>query len=270
MKSFKQMRKDGELVRADAEKIDFRSIFVESGFNPKGRTDEDEADDEELYQFIVKHGPLALPQMEVRPRDGGGVWIVDGHRRFRQIGRYIDAGLFKPDAEGRRLISIRQFGGNDLQRLYRIGTSNKHKKMKPLQFAELVQRAHAGFGQTAEQISEGMVCSVSAVRDALVLSGANHDVQQMVAKGEVSKTTAIKVVKSKGEAAGPALKDAQQAARLQGKRKVTAKQVDGNTPSDLVKAIESDMASGGKFKAEDLAPKYAPLIAYLRGKKVKP
>lgn len=265
MKSFKQMRKDGELVRADAEKIDFRSIFVEEGFNPKGRTEEDDTDDEELYQFIVKHGPLALPQMEVRPRDGGGVWIVDGHRRYRQIGRYIDAGLFKVDGEGRRLVAIRQFGGNDLQRLYRIGTSNKHKKMKPLQFAELVQRAHSGFGQTPEQIAEGLVCSVSAVRDALVLSGANHDVQQMVANGEVSKTTAIKVVKQSGEGAGPVLKEAQHAAQMQGKSKVTSKQVQGNTPADLVKAIQTEIDSGGKLKAQDLAPRYAPLIAYLRG-----
>ena len=265
MKSFKQMRKDGELVRADAEKIDFRSIFVEDGFNPKGRTEEDDADDEELYQFIVKHGPLALPQMEVRPRDGGGVWIVDGHRRYRQIGRYIDAGLFKADGDGRRLVSIRQFAGNDLQRLYRIGTSNKHKKMKPLQFAELVQRAHAGFGQSAEQIAEGMLCSVSAVRDALVLSGANHDVQQMVVKGEVSKTTAVRTVKAHGEKAGPVLKEAQHAAQMQGKSKVTAKQLEGNTPADLVRAIEADRESGGKFRAEEMAPKYADLVLYLRG-----
>jgi hypothetical protein len=265
-KSFKQMRKDGELTRADAQKIDYFSIFVEPGFNPSGRTEEEEADDEELYRFIVKHGVLALPQWEVRPREGGGVWIVDGHRRFVQTGRAIREGHFLKDAKtGRYLVPVRQFDGNDLDRLYRCGNSNKHKRMKPLQFAELCRRAHTGFGQTVEQIAEGMVCSVSAVRDALVLCGANHDVQQMVANGEVSKTTAVKVVKKKGDGAADVLKDAQHAAKLQGRRKVTAKQVEGNTPSDLVKAIKSEIDSGGKFRAEELAPKYAPLITYLRG-----
>lgn len=268
MKSFKQMRIDGELKRADAEKIDFFSIHVEPGFNPPGRTEEDDADDEELYQFIVKHGVLALPQWEVRPREAGGVWIVDGHRRFVQTGRAIKEGHFAPDSKsGLYLVPVRQFSGNDLERLYRIGTSNKHKKMKPLQFAELVKRAHAGFGQTPEQIAEGFMCSTQTVRDALVLSGANHDVQQMVASGQVSKTTAVKVVKQKGDGAGPVLQEARHQASMQGKSKVTPKQVEGNTPADLVRAIEKEIESGGSFKAEKLAPRYAELIGYLRGTK---
>lgn len=265
MKSFKQMRIDGELVRADAEKIDYFSIFPEPGFNPAGRTEEDDEDDEELYQFIVNNGVLALPQWEVRPRAEGGVWIVDCHRRHKQTGRAIREGHFQPDKEGRYLIPVKQFVGNDLERLYRIATSNKSKKMKPLQFAELCRRAHHGFGQSVKQIADGMQCPVSSVEAALVLAGANHDVQQMVRSGEVSKTTAVRVVKKEGDAAGKALRDAQQAARLQGKSKVTAKQVDGNTPADLVRAIQKEMDSGGSFKAEDLAPKFAPLIQYLRG-----
>lgn len=269
MKSFKQMRLDGDLVRADAEKIEYANIHVEPGFNPGDRNEEDEADDEELYQFILKHGVLALPQLEVRPREGGGVWIVDGHRRHKQIGRAIASGHFKPDNKGLLLIPVRQFSGNDLQRLYRIGTSNKHKKMKPLQFAELVKRAHDGFGQSAQQIADGLLCSVSTVQQALILAGANHDVHQMVKAGEVSKTVAVKVVKQKGEAAGAALKDAQQAARLQGKSRITAKQVEGNTPGDLVRAIQKEIDSGGTFRAEDLAPRFASLIAYLRGSVIR-
>lgn len=266
MKSFKQMRIDGELIRADAEKIDYFSIHIEPGFNPGGRTEEDDEDDEELYRFIVKHGVLALPQMDVRPRAEGGVWAVDGHRRHKQIGRAIANGEFKPDPKtGKYPVAIRQFTGNDLDRLYHIRKSNKKKTLKPMQLAELCIRARDGFGQTVEQIAEGFLCSVSAVRDALALGGANHDVQQMVVKGEVSKTTAVRTVKAHGEKAGPVLKEAQHAAQMQGKSKVTAKQLDGNTPADLVRAIEADKESGGKFRAEDLAPKYADLVQYLRG-----
>lgn len=222
MKSFKQMRIDGELVRADSEKIDYFSIYPEPGFNPAGRTDEEEEDDEQLYQFIVQHGVLALPQWEVRPREDGGVWIVDCHRRHKQTGRAIKAGFFKPDDKGRYLIPIKQFIGNDLARLYRIKTSNKNKTIKPVQFAELCQRALSGFGQTVEQIAEGMHVSVSAVKSALVLAGANHDVQTMVAAGEVSATIAVKAVKKSGERAGPKLKEEHAKAKAMGKKKVTA------------------------------------------------
>lgn len=266
MASFKEMTKAGDLVRADAQKIDYFNIHIEPGFNPPGRNEEDEADDAELLDFIVKHGIFALPQLEVRPREEGGVWIVDGHRRHRQIGRAIAAGKCIPDKKtGLHLIPIRQFTGNDLERLYRIATSNKSKKMKPMQFAELCRRAHFGFGQSTKDIAEGMQCPVSAVDAALVLAGANHEVQQMVAAGEVAPTTAAKVVKAEGEKAGAVLQQAQQAARLNGKKKITAKSIEGNTPADLVKAIEQDRESGGSFKAEDLAPKYAALITYLRG-----
>jgi hypothetical protein len=72
------MRIDGELVRADAEKIDYRNIHIEPDFNPPGRNDEDEADDEELFAYIVKNGVLALPQLEVRPRAEGGVMRAIG------------------------------------------------------------------------------------------------------------------------------------------------------------------------------------------------
>lgn len=265
MKSFKQMRLSGELIRADAEKMDYQNLHIEPGFNPAGRNEEDDEDDEELYAYIVKHGPMALPQFEVRPREEGGAWIVDGHRRHKQIGRAIQAGAIAPDKKtGIHLIPVRQFNGNDLARLYRVKTSNKNKPLAPLQFAELCRRARDGFNQSIKDIAEGMQCSESAVVQALVLAGANHDVHQLVKAGEVSKTTAVKIVRSKGDKAGAILKEAQHAARLQGKKKITAKQIEGNTPADLVRAIQRDMESGGTFKAEELAPKFAPLIAYLR------
>lgn len=266
MSSFKQMRQSGELVRADAEKIDYFSIHIEPGFNPAGRTEQDDEDDEALYQFICDKGIYALPQWEVRPRDEGGVWAVDCHRRHKQTGRAIANGKLTPDAKtGLYLIPIRQFVGNDLDRLYRVKTSNSNKKLTHMQFAELCQRAHHGFGQSVAEIAKGMQCAASAVETALALASADHSVQQMVKAGEIAPTTVAKVVKAEGEKAGAVLQQAQQTARLNGKKKITAKSIEGNTPADLVKAIEQDMASGGSFKAEDLAPKYAALIAYLRG-----
>jgi ParB family chromosome partitioning protein len=67
MKSFKQMRVDGDLVRADSEKIQFKDLHVEPGFNAPGRTDQDDEDDESLYQYIASGG--RIPELDVRPRE---------------------------------------------------------------------------------------------------------------------------------------------------------------------------------------------------------
>lgn len=228
--SFRKMADEKIISRADGEKIDYFQIFPEPGFNPVGRTEEDDEDDEELYQYIVKNGVLSLPQWEVRPRAEGGVWIVDCHRRHKQTGRAIEAGHFKPDQKtGRYLIPIKQFTGNDLQRLYRIGTSNKSKKMKPVQFAEICQRALSGFGQTVEQIADGLQVSISTVKNALVLAGANHDVHQLVTAGSVSASTAVQVQRQEGENAGPVLKAALDKAQEEGKNKVMPRNIKTRT-----------------------------------------
>lgn len=86
MKSFREMRASGELKRADAEKIRIEDIHFEPGFNLEGRNEEDDEDDEALFQFIMANG-LEFPALEVRPREEGGVWVVEGHRRTKQTRR---------------------------------------------------------------------------------------------------------------------------------------------------------------------------------------
>jgi hypothetical protein len=236
-KSFKQMRNDGELVRGNAEKIDYFSLHVEPGYNPSGRTEEEEANDEELFKFICQKGVLELDDLRVRPREEGGVYIVRGHRRHKQIGRAIREGIFKPDEQGRYLVRIRQFVGNDLDRLYDVVLSNKRKDIKPLQFAELVQRAHHGFGQSIDQIADGMQVSVSVVRNALMLISANHDVKQAVNRDEISATAAIDVVRDHGEDAGKVIEKAKEAAKSKGRSRVAAKDLPKKGPSKRELAI---------------------------------
>lgn len=220
LKSFKQMRVDGELTRADGEKIQFKDLHVELGFNAPGRTDHDSEDDDGLYQYIISGG--RIPELDVRPREEGGVWIVDGHRRHKQIGRAIDAGKFLPcPRTGKFLIPIKQFTGNDIDRVARIATSNEGKKLSALQLSDVYKRL-AAFGLDADAIAAKVNRKTAHVRDTLILAGANHDVQNMVAAGEVSATIAIKTVRSKGEKAGPTLKAEHEKAKALGKSKVTA------------------------------------------------
>ena len=76
MKSFKQMRLDGEIKRADSEQIELHNIHVEPGFNPPDRTAQDDDDDEALFKFIMAGGFKSLP--------GGFIYLHTkmDHRQF--------------------------------------------------------------------------------------------------------------------------------------------------------------------------------------------
>lgn len=267
MKSFKQMRLDGEIKRADGEQIELHNIHVEPGFNPPDRMAGDDEKDEQLFQFIMNGGFKQLPEIEVRPRAEGGVWIVEGHRRIKQITRAVEAGApIANKKDGKIWIPVRQFEGSDIKRIARVITSAERKEVSPASFIHVYQKLH-GFNLTPAEIAAECNTKEAHVRAHLALGNANHDVQQMVAAGEVSPTLAVTVVKKHGEAAGEVLDEALQKARIDGKKKVTGKSLNGSTPKNLPQAIQAEIDSGGKFRAEALAPKYKALIDYLRNSK---
>ncbi len=221
MKSFKQMRLDGEIKRGNAEQIEFHNIHVEPGFNPPDRTASDDEEDEALFQFIMNGGFKLLPELEVRPRPDGGVWLVDGHRRRKQIGRAIEAGApIANKQDGKFWIPICPFEGSDIKRTARIITSGKKKDSSTATFIHVYLRL-AGFNLTPEQIAEECNTKLSHVKAHLELANANHDVQAMVSAGVVSTTLAAKVVKDNGEGAGAVLTDALKKSLKAGKSKVT-------------------------------------------------
>ncbi len=219
MKSFRQMTNEGTIKRADAEKIQFKDIHVEPGFNVPGRTDTDDEDDQSLYEHIASGG--VYPQLEVRPRDGGGVYVVDGHRRHKQIGRAIDAGRLRPDKDGLYWVRVRQFEGNDVKRVARLATSQEGKALTPIGLCHVYSTLR-GMGLGLDDIAAEVKRKPVHVKRILLLADSNHDVHQMVASGQVSATIAIKEVQRNGEKAGPALKVAHDKAKAMGKKKITA------------------------------------------------
>ncbi|UQS92488.1 hypothetical protein M5C90_15645 [Pseudomonas chlororaphis subsp. piscium] len=72
----------------------------------------------------------------------------------------------------------------------------------------------------------------------MTLGNANTDVQQLVASGQVSATTAVQVVRQHGEEAGKVLGGELQKAKATGKSKVTAGSMRGPTiPRQRLEAI---------------------------------
>ena len=214
MNSFKQMLANKTIKRTDnGQFIRLADIHVKPGFNKRNTQDPEYLEAMgELVSYLEAGGEV--PPLEVHARDEGGVWVVEGHRRREAFGLLAAAG--KPV----EWIHIKQFNGNDAERIARIATSASQLQLKPLERAAVYAELRA-LNWSDDDIAKRMGKHVSHVRSHLALIDANTDVQTMVKNGEVSATVAVQHVKSHGEKAGAVLAEKLDQAKAQGKSKVT-------------------------------------------------
>lgn len=212
--SFKQMiaqkiikRPDGRmLVRLD-------DIHIIDGFNPRDyNSQECKEADESLYQHLMAGG--SVPPLEVKALDSGGVWIVEGHRRYRCYVRCRDAG------QPVEWISITQFKGSDIEAQAHVMKSNNQLALSPLEKAKNLKRM-AAFNLSPSEIAPLVGLSVPTVEKLLALSEVDHVVQQSVKNNEVSVDVALSRVEEFGSRAAEVLEQDKAKAAAAGKKKVT-------------------------------------------------
>lgn len=244
MTTFKRMIMDKMIKRADAMKIRLEDIHEEPELNLRDETavDDDGVSFEEsirdLAEFIGAGG--TYPALEVRPREEGGVWVVDGHRRRRALLLLDAAGKLPrtPTRDGAKpeaWISIVPFDGNNAERTLRILTSAKNRRLNALEIAR-GYRQLVRFGWTTTQVAEGVHKSRTHVEQMLMLANSNTDVQRAIASGQVSASAAVGLVRQHGEQAGQAIEEAAERAQAEGKTKVTPRML-ADRPRLTVKAI---------------------------------
>lgn len=211
--SFKQMTKAGVIKRTDTGMfISLDDIHVREGFNIREDDERTRLANDDLFDYLMNGG--VVPPIEVVPRDEGGVYIVEGHRRHLAYQRCRDAG--KPVNR----IHIMPFYGNDLKQKARIFTSASQLSLSPIDQINGI-RDFAPFNLTPAEIAKEIHKSVAWVEKLIALSNANHDVQKAVKAGEVSVDVAIDRVKEFGEKAGEVLQKDKASAAAKGKKKVT-------------------------------------------------
>ncbi|MFS7191008.1 ParB/RepB/Spo0J family partition protein [Serratia proteamaculans] len=211
--SFKQMKNNGTLKRTDSGMfIRLDDIHVQDGFNKRVDDERTQAADDDLFNHLSHGKPV--PPLEVRPRDDGGVWIVEGHRRHRAYSRCRDTG--KPV----EWIAILPFTGSDVERIARIMNSNSQLALTPYEQSQVVKEL-AGFNLSPDEIAALVGKSRGTVDKLLTLTQANHDVQTLVREGSVAVDAAVDRVKEHGEAAGKVLAGDVEKAKKAGKKKVT-------------------------------------------------
>lgn len=242
-KSFKQMIKDGDVRRADAMKVQLEDLYEEPGFNLRTEGPELRASIAVLAEFIAGGGQI--PPLEVRPRSEGGVWVVDGHRRRRALLKLDKAGRLPrtPNKDNPEVLEawvpVVPFEGSNADRIARIITSQENEKLTPLELAEGYKRLRA-FGWTSEQIAKKVGKTRQHVDQVLTVGDANIDVQNLIAAGQVSATTAAQVVRQHGDTAGQVLTSELEKAQATGRRKVTAGTIKGaSVPKARLEEVHS-------------------------------
>lgn len=165
-------------------------------------------------QARISDSSFTRVPLEVKALDSGGVWIVEGHRRYRCYKRCRDAG------QPVEWISITQFKGSDIEAQAHVMKSNNQLALSPLEKAKNLKRM-AAFNLTASEIAPLVGLSVPTVEKLLALSEVDHAVQQSVQNNEVSVEVALSRVEEFGSRAAEVLEEDKAKAAAAGKKKVT-------------------------------------------------
>jgi ParB-like chromosome segregation protein Spo0J len=217
-----------------------QALEVEEGFNARPLNAEHVAE----MSLAWRNGAV-FPPLEVRVEDGR-ILIVDGHHRHAAALDAISKG-----AEVRTL-DVRQFRGNDADRVAHMISSASGLPLTPLQLG-VQYRKLIGFGWTEKQIADRVGKSGQHVKDMILLAEANSDVHQAVNAGEVTGTTAVTLVKKHGSKAGKVIREVVEKAKASGKTKATPKMF-AEPPTDQVgnKITVEWIAAGTKLPDDDI------------------
>lgn len=228
--SIRKMLESKEAKRADAVHVQYESLHIEPGFNLREAGPDLEESIEALTQHIMDGGKF--PPLEVRLRDDGGAYVVDGHRRHAAFGRALERGApLRNPADGKAWVHVVVFEGNDADRTARIITSATNKPLTPLEMAEGYKRLRA-FGWTPIQIAKKVGKSAEHVQQLLALGDAPNAVREMVTSGDVSASRAAKTARSLGgDKAAETLAVQVAEAKAQGASRVTPKTIGGGKTS---------------------------------------
>lgn len=249
--SFRKMAhgKDAIIRRTDTGMfMELANIHVKPDFNRREDDERTRQADDELFAFLMAGG--TVPALECVPRDDGGVWIVEGHRRHRCFLRCQEAG--KPIKD----VQIVPFTGNDVERIARIMTSNNQLQLSKVEQAAVVKDL-AAFNLTTADIAKLVHKSIPTVEMLLTLSTADLSIQQKVKSGEVSAAVAVDRVKEHGESAAKVLQEDVEKAKAAGIKKVTNRvikpEISAKRARELVEIIaKAGIDDDGTIKLEGL------------------
>lgn len=216
--SFKQMSRNDVIKRRDdGMYIRLEDLHIEEGFNVRIDDEYTRAGDEALFAHMSEGG--YVPRIEVVPRDEGGVWVREGHRRTRCYQRMASEGVQEIE-----WIPIQPFKGDQLDQIAHIVKSNDQLKLRFFEEAEVVKRLHA-FNLTPDQIAAKIGRSRPHVDKLMLLAYADHAIKQLASSDTVSLDVIADTIRKEGGKAADSLQAAVKKLEGNGKKKVTRSQL---------------------------------------------
>lgn len=208
----------GEMLNVDPALI--REI---PGFNVRIETPDYLQHIETIALSMVANGyyqnkPLGV--FAAKDDDGNYFALTDGHTRLRAVARARELGaeintvpvVVKPQTQTMEDLIVA------------LVQDNEGRPLGPYERAIVVKRLE-GFGWDDETIANRLAVTPRYVSDLKVLAGAPASVRDLVVKGKVSATEAVKQLRKDPAKASEVLRNAVKTAESTGKVKATAKDV---------------------------------------------
>jgi len=243
LKALAENKSSEGVTKSIEYRVDPDLIQFEPGFNLREEGPELDAHIERLY-LAMKAGAF-IPPIDISMVDGV-IIARDGHCRTRAARKLK---LEMPEFT----LEARQLRGNEADAvLHMLGTGSGSKPLSPLEQGKGYLRL-VNMGLKPAEIATKLGVSRVTIDNGLTLAEAPVELQQMVAKNEVSSTVARKAVKQ-GKDAVEAVKTAVKAQREEpvepaakgkakpAKKKVTAKTLRGTAAAK--KSTEPDVRTG--------------------------
>ena len=172
---------------------EFKTKIIPFNLNPKGRTENFPADDEDMALVNhIKSGGI-IPPLEINKTKQNGEEIyqlVSGHRRRAAILFCIENGVSIDQ------ISIMVIGSDmsEAEMLARTMADSKNKHWTKSEKANAVKKFIA-WGWSEKKIAECIGDSIGTVRTLLTLSSGSEAIKQAVDDKEIPQTEAVAIIK---------------------------------------------------------------------------
>ena len=269
-RSFKAQASHSEqtgVKKDDVFKIPPHLLLEEPGFNQREYDDPRVVAKIEEFAEAYAEGRF-VPHLVVRIDAGTGkFFIVEGHQRARGAMLAISRGASVPF-----LVCI-PFRGNDVDRVNCQLDSQSGLKLTPVGIARnYLKLVH--LGATEEEIAKRRNKELSHVQGMLVLAEAPAEIQRMVNIDQVSATTAIEVLRERGDGALEFLRNKLQEEQAKGKTKIRPAAIREWFPprkiaGGIITSVQSVVESLDSKKRRELAELEKLPPSKLKGRKVE-
>lgn len=234
LRSLAEHKTDG-ITKSTTFRVDPNLIKFEKGFNLREQNDELDLHVDRLAAAML--AGAFIPPVDVQMNEKGEIIARDGHCRTK-------AAKIVRKQMPEYTLECRQLRGNEVDAvLHMLGTGTGGKPLTPLEAGKGYLRL-VKMGLKSQDIADKLGVSRVTVDNGLTLAEAPVEVQQLIASGVVSSTTAREAIKA-GPEAVKALKAAAdkehkdptptKAGKKSTKKKVTAKTLKGTAADKTTK-----------------------------------